>query len=242
MTGTKGVKKGAGTLLNLDRRFFLERLMHEKVQGPAELRANMEAQRMHLSVRTYDWLLRTFPERDMRVLEQYRVAHVVNDLTVILRVEDRTSALLTVWEEKLRTARGAAPHWRDAVDAIRRYRYNTAVTLPKSVLIPDKHTFDKDSYPFYADLCNLRHATVTYYTARNEIREAYLRLIRSTRTYEALCELWPEAAEVADKVLAPPPPAPAPMISMQEQFLLQMDQAERGVSRAAPTTPPTEEV
>lgn len=123
-----------------------------------------------------DWLLSLYPQNDMVVLEKYAVARVVTSV------------------------RHSLP-WREHDDDAYGERH-VEIKVP-AVLIPAQtsthYTQGELPKPIEQRIGKWRKAVTAYLAHLKQAREPYTILIAETRFYEDVCEVWPEAKQLADR-------------------------------------------
>lgn len=210
----------AKTKLNAASRAILAQLVLDRVQGPVDLRHAYEEKLAALRDRLNAYIDATYPDADMRILARYRVHENVSSLT--FRVLDYTTIV------QFSPRAPAVERAEKQYEALRGDKRVT-VDLKRTVTLPQGHHHEITGLAgFIGAAREARVAEVTWAAARLERQRAYFKLIKTTQTYEDLCEVWVEANEVVSRIVMPQgSTALAVRVSDADMALIREDQHER---------------
>lgn len=162
----------------------------EQIVDALEERAALDAATQALTDYVVDLFARMFPERDMRVLSKYGMTAKVKEFEAYFDVPVRLDA-------QARWYRG--DNMAPIMDNTPRVTLTAPVTVPFRV-VPHHTNFVRVAVGTDARLAQLisaqRVASWQHQARRERKLEDYRALIREATTYEAVIEIWPEAADL----------------------------------------------
>lgn len=172
----------------------------------------------HVSILVRNDLSARFPPADMAVLRKYRQAESVTSVDNVMPCW-RTTGFVTPQQEREHPRAVQDVVRFDCVEVPRYWRYD----------VNSVH-YDQTRRPGV----EIQDAIQTWWTQCHAVHDDklsrmknYSTLVRESRTFEDVVAVWPEAAELVDKICAPALQLPA-RVTPDLREAIQRDMADRG--------------